>query len=289
VVEMFLAKDAALARALAEKLHRLNDERRATEQKALLEIEARLEKMAAVEVGLAAALVLDDDAWHRGVIGILASRVVDRTGRPALVLAHEDGTAYGSGRSVAGFHLLDALTAVHAENDGALLTKFGGHAHAVGFSLPSERVGILRERMGRYAAAWDRANATVPTLECDAELRLGEITPVFLQALEQLGPFGHGNEEPRFVSRGVRLAAALKVIKERHLRLTVEDAEDGAKFGGMAWARKTNWAERAQEEGWQQGDRFDLAYKLHHNQHPDFGGWELEIVGIRKEVRESAS
>jgi len=282
VVEMFLAKDAALARGLAEKLHRLNDERRATEQEALLEIEARLETMAAAEEGLAAALVLDDEAWHRGVIGILASRVVDRTGRPALVLAHENGLAYGSGRSVAGFHLLDALTAVHGEGGGALMTKFGGHAHAVGFSLPSERVGELRERMERYAAAWDETQAPVSEMECDAELRLGEITAVFLQALEQLGPFGHGNAEPLFVSRGVRLASALKVVKERHLRLSVEDAEDGAKFGGMAWGRKTNWAERAQEESWQQGDLLDLAYKLHHNQHPDFGGWELEIVGVRK-------
>jgi single-stranded-DNA-specific exonuclease len=287
VVEMFLQKDAAVARSLAEKLHRLNDERRATEQEALREIEARLETMAAAEEGLAAALVLDDAGWHRGVIGILASRVVDRTGKPALVLAHENGQAYGSGRSVAGFHLLDALTAVHGDGE-ALLTKFGGHAHAVGFSLPSERVEELRDRMVRYATTWDSANAVVPTLECDAELRLGEITPVFLQALEQLGPFGHGNEEPMFVSRGVRLAAALKVVKERHLRLSVEDAGDGTKFGGMAWGRKINWAERAQQEGWQQGELLDLAYKLHHNQHPDFGGWELEIVGIRKAQTEAA-
>lgn len=91
-----------------------------------------------------------------------------------------------------------------------------------------------------------------------------------------------------FVSRGVRLAAALKVVKERHLRLSVEDAGDGTKFGGMAWGRKINWAERAQQEGWQQGELLDLAYKLHHNQHPDFGGWELEIVGIRKAQTEAA-
>jgi len=268
---------------LAEKLHRLNDERRASEAEALREIEARLAAMAESAEGLAAALVLDDPGWHRGVIGILASRVVDQTGRPALVLAHEDGQAYGSGRSVAGFHLLDALTAIDVEDGGKLFTRFGGHAHAVGFSLPSERVPTLRERMVRYAGAWD-GTGDAGALDCDAELTLGEITPLFLQALEQLGPFGNGNPEPLFVTKGVRLAAALKVVKEKHLRVAVEDVADGARFGGMAWSRRTDWAALAQEEGWREGDLVDLAYRLHRNWHPDFGGWELAIVGIRAAV-----
>jgi len=283
VVEMFLEKDPAAARLLAEKLHRLNDERRASEAEALREIEARLAAMAESAEGLAAALVLDDPGWHRGVIGILASRVVDQTGRPALVLAHEDGQAYGSGRSVAGFHLLDALTAIDVEDGGKLFTRFGGHAHAVGFSLPSERVPTLRERMVRYAGAWD-GTGDAGALDCDAELTLGEITPLFLQALEQLGPFGNGNPEPLFVTKGVRLAAALKVVKEKHLRVAVEDVADGARFGGMAWSRRTDWAALAQEEGWREGDLVDLAYRLHRNWHPDFGGWELAIVGIRAAV-----
>jgi single-stranded-DNA-specific exonuclease len=291
VVEMFLAKDAEVARTLAEKLHRLNDDRRATEAEALREIEARLEKSAASSEGLPAVVVLDDApesdeattrGWHRGVVGILASRVVERTGRPALVITHEDGQAHGSGRSVEGFHLLDALTAVHGERDGGLFTRFGGHAHAVGFSLKSERVAELRSRMELYAKSRMMDEETSQeTMECDAEIRLGEITPEFLQALELLGPFGNGNPEPLWVSRGVRLAAALKVVKERHLRLSVEDGEDGARFGGMAWSRRSNWAERAQEDGWAQGDTMDLAYRLRHNRHPDFGGWELEVLNIR--------
>ena len=280
VVEMFLEKDPAVARLLAEKLHRLNDERRATEAEALREIEARLEAMAESSEDLAACLVMDDASWHRGVIGILASRVVDRTGKPALVIAHEDGQAYGSGRSVAGFHLLEALTAVDTEADGKLFIRFGGHAHAVGFSLPSERVETLRERMVQYATLHGGGDET-GALECDAELRLGEITPEFLQTLELLGPFGNGNPEPLFTSMGVRLAAALKVVKERHLRVSVEDAVDSVRFGGMAWGRRTDWAARAREEGWSQGDLVDMAYRLHRNWHPDFGGWELEIVAMR--------
>ncbi|MGA7156207.1 MAG: single-stranded-DNA-specific exonuclease RecJ [Acidobacteriaceae bacterium] len=282
VVEMFLTRDADAARMLAEKLHRLNDERRASEAEALRAIEAQIEAM---EGGAPACFVLDDaemgTAWHRGVIGILASRVVDKTGRPALVVTHEDGRAYGSGRSVSGFHLLDALTAVNEEGGERLFARFGGHAHAVGFSMASERVGELRERMLRYAETHLDAGEVVEELECDAEIRLGEITAEFLAALEQMGPFGNGNPEPVFVSRGVRLAGALKVIKEKHLRVTVEDGEGGARFGGMAWSRRTDWAIMAQDQMWSSGDRMDLAYRLRRNWHPTYGGWELEIVGIR--------
>ncbi len=295
VVEMFLAKDPEVARTLAEKLHRLNDDRRATEAEALRAIEARLEKSMASSEGLPAVVILDDApeegepvrGWHRGVVGILASRVVDRTGKPALVITHEDGQAHGSGRSIAGFHLLDALTWVHAEGDEGLFTRFGGHAHAVGFSLPSERVAELRARMEAYtkSRALDEEIVEDQT-ECDAEIRLSEISPEFLHAVELLGPFGNGNPEPLWVSRGVRLAAVLKVVKERHLRLSVEDAEDGASFGGMAWSRRSNWAELAQKEAWSQGDTMDIAYRLRHNRHPDFGGWELEMLDLHRTQQE---
>ena len=281
VVDMFLERDPEIARLLAEKLHRLNDDRRATEAEALREIEARLETMAASAEGLTAALILDDPAWHRGVIGILASRVVDRTGKPALVLAHEDGQAYGSGRSIPGFHLLQALTAIDIEQPDKLFTRFGGHAHAVGFSLPSTRVPDLRNRLIRHAASHPTSGQTTETLDCDAELSLSEITPIFLQTLEQLGPFGNGNPEPLFISLGVRLTTALKVIKDRHLRLSVEDPTDGSRFGGMAWSRRTDWAERSRLEDWKEGDLLDLAYRLHRNWHPDFGGWELSVVAMR--------
>jgi single-stranded-DNA-specific exonuclease len=285
VVEMFLSKDSHAARVLAEKLHRLNDERRATEAEALRGLEAQIEVLRIAEGGLAAVLVLDDGAgesrWHRGVIGILASRVVDRTGKPTLVLTHDEGEAFGSGRSVKGFHLLDALCAVHMEKADPLFTRFGGHAHAVGFSLRSEAVNELRERLMRYAAERQGDGQVVTDLKCDVEVRLGDLTPDFFAALEQLGPFGNGNAEPVLVSRGVRLTTALKVIKERHLRLSVEDAEDGARFAGMAWSRRTDWASKALKAGWVEGAMLDLAYRVRRNWHQDFGEWELEVVALR--------
>ncbi len=312
VVEMFLTRDATTARTLAEKLHRLNDERRNREAEALRTIEAQIEAQtgapseAATQppphaVATPPCYVLDDaslqtapgtqpetfpsspcsGAWHRGVIGILASRVVDRTARPALVITHEDGEAYGSGRSVAGFHLLDALTAVNGQGEARLFTRFGGHAHAVGFSLPSERVGQLRQRMLSYAADRLTPEDLEQSLLCDAEVRLGDLTAEFFAQLEQMGPFGRGNEEPVFLSRGVRLAADPRVVNHRHLRLTVEDADRGAKFSGVAWSRREDWSQVALKQGWRRGDLLDLAFRLHRNFHPTYGGWELGVVGIR--------
>jgi single-stranded-DNA-specific exonuclease len=205
--------------------------------------------------------------------------VVDRTATPALVLTHEDTEAHGSGRSIEGFHLLDALTAVHEA--APIFTRFGGHAHAVGFSLPSEHVPDLRTRLAAYADIHRRTTPQHTTHRCDAELRLSDITPDFLTALEQLGPFGNANPEPLFLTRNVRLAGALKVIKDRHLRLTVEDPDDGARMAGMAWSRRTSFTELARTHSLDHGSPVDLVYRLHHNHHPDFGGWELEILALR--------
>jgi single-stranded-DNA-specific exonuclease len=120
------------------------------------------------------------------------------------------------------------------------------------------------------------------------EVRLGDLTKEFLAAMERMGPFGTGNAEPVLVSRGVRLSTALKVVKERHLRVTVEDVGDGKSFGGMAWSRRTDWAAKAEKDGWSRGDLVDVAFRLRRNWHPTYGGWELEIVGIRLAVASGA-
>ena len=284
VVELFLARDPVLARTLAEKLHNLNDDRRATEAQALTEIETRLESLASDPTGHPPILILDDtpaSPWHRGVIGILASRVVERTGRPALILTHESGEAHGSGRSVPGFHLLDALTAAHtAASDTPLFLRFGGHAHAAGFTLPSNRVPLLRERMLHQAAHFDPSTQPA-TPAYDAELTLADLTPAFLAAYEQLAPFGHGNPEPLFLARDLRLCTPFRLLKDRHVALQLAQEGDGRQWRATAWSRRTtrntDWATRARTEAWDPTSRFNAIVRLTRNWHPEFGGWELEI------------
>ncbi len=280
VVEMFLTREPGTARALAEKLHRLNEDRRATEAEALRSIEARLTDLSSLPTGLPWCVVLDDPAWHRGVIGILASRVVDRTGRPALVLSHEDGHAYGSGRSVSGYPLLEALTTVHAAD--ALFTRFGGHAHAVGFSLPSESVPMLRDRMAVHAAGFPILRES-PALNCDAAIRLSEITPDFMTWLDSLAPFGHGNPEPVFVAFGVRMRGGWRAVADRHLRLCVED-DDGSFLGGVAWSRRVDWLAAARNGGWSHGTALDVVFRLRRQPVAYGGGHEMEVLDLRSAI-----
>ena len=270
VVELFTTRAPARAQELAAKLDRLNTERRETEAAAL---EAVLERLAEPQFEEARCLVIDGDGWHRGVIGILASRVVDATGKPALVLAHEGGEAYGSGRSVEGFHLLNAL-----ESCAELFTRFGGHAHAAGFSLPSATVPELRARMTAYAAEHVRDEDLLAPVRCDAELALDHVTPALYKAVRRLEPFGMGNTEPVFITLGVRLLADPRSMKDKHTKLQLGQA--GAQFAALGW----HWAGRVQALALTTGDAIDLAYRLRENEHPECGGLELEIVDLRRQT-----
>jgi single-stranded-DNA-specific exonuclease len=284
VVELFLTKDQQRATDLAEKLNRLNDERRATEAEALRAIEVQLEERSN-ELGefLAECIILDDPAWHRGVLGILASRVVDRTDRPALVMTHEDGHAHGSGRSIAGFHLLDALTAIHQESAeaGTLFTRFGGHAHAVGFSLPSDRMSLLRDRMLRYGLSRLTGEMLTPALKCDAELLFSDLTQNFFDWLTRCEPFGIGNREPVFVTRAVTLTAPVRFIKEKHICLQLQRAGDPSRLSALGWSRGNDWPDRCKQMALDQGSQIDIAYRLKAKTNPQFPGLELELVDIR--------
>jgi single-stranded-DNA-specific exonuclease len=281
VVELFLTRDMARARELAAKLNRLNDERRATEASALDAIDARLEDLREPDGSFPPlCIVMGDSDWHRGVIGILASRIVDRTGRPALVLTHEEGQAHGSGRSIEGYHLLEALTEAHLSQGETLFTRFGGHAHAVGFSLPTGSIELLRRCMEEHSASRLAAELLYPPLECDLELALDEITVPLCTWLQRCGPFGVGNPEPLFLTRDVELAAEPRVVKERHVCLEI--ASGPARLSAMAWSRRgINWAERTASMRLHPGSRLDLAYRVRLKTNPYYPGIELELIDIR--------
>jgi single-stranded-DNA-specific exonuclease len=272
VVELFTTRDIVRAREIAAKLERLNRERRDTEAFALTAIESRL----AAEASLNAdqLLVLDGDGWHRGVIGILASRVVERTAKPAIVISIEDGIAHGSGRSVDGFPLLEAI-----ESCADLFTRFGGHAYAVGFALPAKALPELKRRLSLYAAERLAQRDPEHILSIHAELPLDRITPVLAGWLRKLEPLGHGNPEPVFLARNLRLLSPLRLMKERHIRLELSPAGDSS---APCIVRAVGWglAVRASQLGLTQGSRVDVAYRIRENDHPQFGGLEIEIAGI---------
>jgi single-stranded-DNA-specific exonuclease len=286
VVDLFLTKDLARAAALAEKLDSLNTARRATEAQALTAIEIQLEAMRNPDESFpATCFILDDPKWHRGVLGILASRVVDRTGRPALILTHsEDGQAHGSGRSVSGFHLLDALTAIHiGATDPALplFSRFGGHAYAVGFALPSDRLPMLRERMEAHAVNLLASQLLASPLVCDAEIKVDQLTPSFMEWLNRCGPFGIGNPEPIFVTTGLTLTAPIRVIQDKHICLALRHRDSTTTVSALGWTRRIDWRRRCEELGLCPGASIDIAYRLKEKTNPRFPGIDLDLVDLR--------
>jgi len=295
VVELFLTRDAARAHELAVKLDGLNHDRRASEAHALEAIDQELLELADADGNHPAdVLILDHPEWHRGVLGILASRVVDRTGRPALVITHAEGNAHGSGRSISGFHLLDAITAADTDDPATpLFNRFGGHAHAVGFSLPSTSLPLLRARMCAYATSRLTTELLIPPLDYDAELSLADITPDLAAWVARCAPFGIGNPEPIFFTRNATLAAPVRLIKETHVSLQLAQPAPGSTprqttapaIPALGWSRgPTNWA--AECSSLTPGCAVDVLYRLRHNSgpyaSPHFGGVELELRALRR-------
>ena len=319
VVDLFSVKDLAGARQIAGRLDQLNAARQDEERRIMESIEQRLEEEPALRE--AYCVVVDGEGWHRGVIGITATRVVERYGRPTLVVSREGEEAHGSGRSIPAFHLLDALESCHD-----LFSRYGGHAHAVGFALPSCNVQKLREHLDRYARARLTLADLEPQLEFDRELPLDEVTPEMYRGLSLLEPFGMDNPEPVFTACGVRLMTPPQAVKDKHVRLQVAAALGQQGAGGTtalltprchpdsaaipkrrseegiaietaeeANSDKSTWRSHItfKAMGWGMkescdrlqllaGDQLDIAYSLGMNDHPEFGGLELTLRDVRR-------
>jgi single-stranded-DNA-specific exonuclease len=220
VIELFSVKDAMRARELAAKLDKLNTDRQEEERRILRSLEERFEADPALcDAG---CIVVDGEGWHRGVIGITATRVVERYNRPTLVIAREGDEAFGSGRSIHAFHLLEAI-----ESCADLFTRYGGHSHACGFAMPSANVPELRARLDAFARARLTEADFEPVLEVESELRLDEVTPALFSALRLLEPYGAGNHEPVFSARGVQLLAPPRILKDKHIKLKLTPSLSG--------------------------------------------------------------
>ena len=292
VIELFSVKDAGRAREIANKLDQLNGERQAEERRILDAIHSRLEQEPALLESF--CLVIDGDGWHRGVIGITATRVVERYCRPTLVISRDGDQAHGSGRSIRAFHLLNAL-----ESCAPLFTRFGGHAHAVGFSMPAANLPELCAHLDAYARARLTLSDFEPILDVDAELPFAQISHDLFQALRRLEPFGMGNPEPVFAAHNLRVMAMPRVIREKHVKLKLSAQDEAVGEAGVlprvhaqssdrGWRKSIvhealGWrmAERIQQAELLPGDALDIAFTLDHNDHPEFGGLELSLRDFR--------
>ena len=254
-LELLLTTDAGRARQLAETLDKHNAERQDIEERIVRDALAQAEKFAGDSV-----LVLANDAWHVGVIGIVASRVLQEYYRPTVIIGHG---GKGSCRSITGFSMVGALTKC-----ADVLLRFGGHEMAAGLSVEAGQIEALRRRLNEVQLP---AEITQRALRVDAEIRLDELDEAFFAGLEQLEPFGQENSTPVFMATGLRLRGTARVLKKKHLKFSVTD---GARVVDAIW--------------WGQGDaelpgRLDLAFIA---ERQEFRG-EESVQLIVRDVRAS--
>lgn len=271
VIRMFLSDSPDQARLLASQLHSLNQERRDTEAEIVRLVLAECE--AAPVTDDQRVLVFCGPNWHRGVVGIVASRLVERFYRPVFVLSEEDGLAQGSGRSIAPFHLLDAL-----ESMPDLFTRFGGHRQAAGVTLAKEAVPEFRRRLNAYAATRLTPADLQPQLPIDTLVTLRDLTtgPAVAELLS-MAPFGFGNPAPMLAIRGAQVAGVPVVIKEKHLRVHLR--QDGRSLFPKAW----NFADRAAD--FSASTPIDAAFSLEEDLYGDDGNGFTNWAAVLRDVR----
>ena len=260
------------ARGLAGQLEEVNARRREEEAEILAAARRRVDSDP--DVGAHAILVVWGAGWHRGVIGIVASKLVDLFHRPAIVLAVEGDLAHGSGRSIPGFDLLAAL-----DHCGELFTKYGGHRHAAGVTIESGRLAELRRRLTAFADERLGPEQLMPRLRVDGRVPLAAITPRTMAGLRAMEPFGAGNPRPVFHSGALELADAPRVLKSRHLAMRVR--QRGRVFRAVAWrmADREDFVRR-------HGAALDVAFHLTENAWQGERTVELSVADIRSAASE---
>lgn len=217
-LKLLLTDDKEEAKKLAEDLDKSNRERQAMEAAILKEAISKVERE--VNFKEHRVIVLHGDKWHPGVIGIVASRIVEKFYRPTILVAFNENTGKGSGRSIRNFHLFDALSKCKEH-----LIEFGGHEHAAGITISKENIDAFRDSLNAVAHEVLQPLDLVPRLEIDAWISLKDITRKFLKELELLEPFGVGNRKPVFAVKGLSLKAKPKILNYNTLKIWVTDGE----------------------------------------------------------------
>ena len=229
-VELLLAKDAETAREKSANINQYNEERRELDKKITDEANALIHQ--SINMADRKAIVVYNPAWHKGVIGIVASRLTEKYYRPAVVLTKSSELITGSARSVTGFDIYKAI-----EGCRDLLENFGGHTYAAGLSLKEENLSAFTERLQKLAAEEIIPEQMIPQIDIDAVLDLHNITPQFMNELKRMSPFGPENQKPVFCSLGVKDYGTSKLVgkDQDHIKLELIDDRSNTPIHGIAF------------------------------------------------------
>jgi single-stranded-DNA-specific exonuclease len=267
---LLLANDEALAdeaRALAQQLDGENVRRQ--EEEAEILTAARKIVQTDPEVGARPVLVVAGEGWHRGVIGIVASKLVDAFHRPAIVMSLEDGVAHGSCRSIPHFDMLAAL-----EECAHFFIRFGGHKQAAGLTMEASRVREFRSAINDRADLLLGPEQLMPRLRIDSDLGFRGITAEVAAGVASLAPFGAGNPRPVFAARRVEVIDGPRKLKERHLKMALR--HEGRVFRAVAWRSAEKHDQISESRS-----SLDVAFSLEQNQYNGETYVELTLADIR--------
>lgn len=271
-VELLVARDLSDAYEKSLAIDQYNKDRKELDKQITEEanaiIEARGERVHEKK-----SLVIYNKDWHKGIIGIVASRLTELYYKPAVVLTLSNGLATGSARSAQGF---DIYKAIEASRD--LLENFGGHTYAVGLSLREENIPEFTSRFEQYVAANILPSQLTPQFEVDARLTFDQITPEFLSTLRRFNPFGPGNQKPVFLTASVMDFGTSKLVGKQleHIKLELVDNSSGKVMNGIAF-NMARYFEHIHSR-----KPFDICYTIEDNKHLNSNG---AIQMFVKEIR----
>ena len=268
-VDLLVAKDMAGALEKSQNIDQYNENRKELDKRITEEASRILEEH--IDIDHRKSIVIYNKDWHKGIIGIVASRLTELYYRPSVVLTLSDGLATGSARSVQGFDIYKAV-----ESCRDLLENFGGHTYAVGLSMKEEHIKEFTARFEEHVAKHILPEQTVPQIDIDTEIDFNEITPEFFALLKQFNPFGPGNQKPIFCTRRVTDYGTSRLVgkKNEHVKLELVDSKSKNIMNGIAFNMSRHFAHI------KAGKPFDICYTIEENTH-NSGAIQLLIKDIQ--------
>jgi len=268
-VEMMLAQNEENALIFAKSINEHNTDRRELDSDITAEAINMIEQDE--NFSLAKSTVLYKEDWHKGVVGIVASRCIEQYYRPTIILTKSGEFATGSARSVRGFDVYEAIAACDD-----LLEQYGGHMYAAGMTMKVENVNKFRERFDKVVTKNITEEQLSPVIEADVEINLNQINPKFFNLIKQLAPFGPGNMQPVFISKNlIAEPTSLRILKEEHLKMTVRHADSNIKFDAIAF-RMAKYYDLVKDQ-----KVFNLCYTIDENTFRDNTTLQLMVRDIQ--------